>query len=57
MARYEKYILYLVYTKTLADMYLVDITSGTTAKLGEPKIVKETVATALVDGNNVLGKI
>ena len=43
-------------TATFADMYLLDITSGTTAKQGEPKIIKETVATALVDGNNVLGK-
>lgn len=37
------------------DMYVTDVTSGTTDKEGEPKIIKETVATALVDGNNILG--
>lgn len=41
---------------TLTDMYVTDVTTKTTATTGCPTIVKETVATALVDGNNVLGK-
>ena len=38
-------------------MYVTDVTSGTTEKKGTPKILKETVATALVDGNNILGNL
>lgn len=34
-----------------------DIESGITVSDVEPKIVKETVATAYVNGNNVLGPV
>ena len=38
-------------------MYIEDIRSGLTEKAGEhPKILKETVATAWVDGNNGSGQ-
>ena len=39
----------------LLEMYVNDIGSGITVADKEPSVVKETVATALVDGNNVLG--
>ena len=40
-----------------ADMYIEDIRSGFAEKAGEhPKILKETVATAWVDGNNGSGR-
>merc|ERR1739838_511977 len=39
------------------DMYVKDIKSGICAKDGEPVIEKETVATALVDGRNLLGPV
>ena len=38
-------------------MYVTDVTSGTTEKKGTPQILKQTVATALVDGNNILGNL
>lgn len=38
-------------------MYVGDILDGTTSKDATPEIVKETVATALVDANNVLGPV
>ncbi len=38
-------------------MYVGDILDGTTSKGNAPFVVKETVATALVDGNNVLGPV
>lgn len=38
-------------------MYVRDIQTGMTAHDKEPTIVKETAATALVEGNNVLGEI
>lgn len=47
-------------TKTcfqITDMYVRDIQTGMTAHDKEPTIVKETAATALVEGNNVLGEI
>jgi len=34
----------------------MDASNGTMATSGAPSVVKETPATALVDGNNVLGK-
>ena len=37
------------------DMYVRDIQTGMTAHNKEPTIVNETAATALVEGNNVLG--
>ena len=37
-------------------MYVRDIQTGITVSDKEPEIVKETAATAFVDGNNVLGK-
>ncbi|WAR24475.1 MDH-like protein, partial [Mya arenaria] len=39
------------------DMYVHDIQSGITVSDAEPKIVKETAATAFVNGNNVLGPV
>ena len=38
-------------------MYVHDIEVGTTALEGKPEIVKETAATALVEGNNLLGPV
>ncbi len=35
-------------------MYVRDIKAGTTNSVEEPKVVKESPATALVDGNNLL---
>ena len=40
----------------LTDMYIKDVQTKTTSTTGTPEIVKETVATALVNGNNILGK-
>ena len=39
------------------DMYVRDIKSGTTNSKDEPTVLKDLGATALVDGNNLLGKI
>lgn len=41
----------------ISEMYVHDIEVGTTALEGKPEIVKETSATALVDGNNLLGPV
>ena len=38
-------------------MYVHDIKVGTTALEGKPEILKETMATALVEGNNLLGPV
>ncbi|XP_069018761.1 uncharacterized oxidoreductase YjmC-like isoform X1 [Embiotoca jacksoni] len=39
------------------DMYVKDIKSGICAKDGEPVVDKESLATALVDGKNLLGPV
>jgi len=39
------------------DMYVRDIQSGITVSDKEPEIIKETAATAYVDGKNVLGPV
>ena len=39
------------------DMYVRDVKSGTTNSKDEPKVSKESGATALVDGNNTLGPV
>jgi LDH2 family malate/lactate/ureidoglycolate dehydrogenase len=39
------------------DMYVRDVKAGTTASNEEPTIVKESGATALVNGNNLLGPV
>ncbi|XP_008282211.1 uncharacterized protein LOC103358850 [Stegastes partitus] len=39
------------------DMYVKDIQSGICAKDGEPVVMKESAATALVDGKNLLGPV
>lgn len=39
------------------DMYVKDIQSGICAKDGEPVVVKQSPATALVDGMNLLGPV
>ncbi|XP_048462836.1 uncharacterized oxidoreductase YjmC-like [Rhincodon typus] len=39
------------------DMYLKDLETGICAKDGEPLIEKSTVATALVNGNNLIGPV
>lgn len=41
----------------LLDMYVKDIESGICAKDGEPKVEKESAASALVNGNNLLGPV
>lgn len=38
-------------------MYLKDIQTGVCAVEGEPTVEKESPATALVDGNNLLGPV
>jgi LDH2 family malate/lactate/ureidoglycolate dehydrogenase len=38
-------------------MYVRDVKAGTTNSTDEPRIVKDSVATALVDGNNTLGPV
>lgn len=38
-------------------MYVKDIESGICAKEGEPVVEKESAATALVDGKNLLGPV
>ena len=38
-------------------MYVRDVKSGTTMRDGQPSIEKETVSTALVNGNNLLGPV
>lgn len=38
-------------------MYVKDIESGICAKAGEPVVEKESAATALVDGRNLLGPV
>uniref|UniRef100_A0A2C9KQK3 Malate dehydrogenase n=1 Tax=Biomphalaria glabrata TaxID=6526 RepID=A0A2C9KQK3_BIOGL len=39
------------------DFYLSDITNGLTCVDKEPEVIKETVSTALVEGNNCLGPV
>ena len=38
-------------------MYVHDIEVGTTVLEGKPEVMNETTATALVDGNNLLGPV
>ena len=40
-----------------AELYVKDVTSGATANQGKPSILKETAASALVNGNNLLGNM
>ena len=49
------YILLVNRNYTILDMYIMDVKTKTTAAAGSPEIVKETIATALVEGNNILG--
>lgn len=42
---------------SVSDMYVKDIQSGICAKEGEPVVEKESAATALVDGKNLLGPV
>ncbi|XP_060585806.1 uncharacterized oxidoreductase YjmC-like [Ruditapes philippinarum] len=39
------------------DMYITDVKTKTTVAIENPEIVKETIATALVEGNNILGPV
>lgn len=39
------------------ENYIRDIENGVTRTQGEPSIEKETVATALVNGNDLLGPV
>lgn len=39
------------------QMYIADIQKGVCERSGEPVVAKETVATALVDGKNLLGPV
>lgn len=47
----------LTFDLFLSDMYVKDIESGICAKEGEPVVEKESAATALVDGKNLLGPV
>ena len=38
-------------------MYVKDLQSGITSVEGEPKLEKETSATAMVDGKNLMGPV
>ena len=38
-------------------MYIRDVSAGTTDKDNEPVVLKDLGATALVDGNNLLGPV
>lgn len=50
-----------IFTKSLflviLEMYVHDIEVGTTVLEGKPEVMNETSATALVDGNNLLGPV
>jgi len=48
---------FIVVLLLFLDMYVKDIESGICAKDGEPVVEKETGATALVDGKNLLGPV
>ena len=39
----------------ILETYVHDIEVGTTVLEGKPEVMNETTATALVDGNNLLG--
>lgn len=41
----------------VADLYVKETQAGVCAKEGEPVVEKESAATALVNGNNVLGPV
>ena len=41
----------------ILEMYVHDIEVGTTVLGGKPEVMNETSATALVDGNNLLGPV
>lgn len=47
----------LTFDPSLSDMYVKDIQSGICAKEGEPVVEKQSAATALVDGKNLLGPV
>lgn len=42
---------------TSTDMYVKDIQTGICEKYGEPEVEKESAATALVNGKNLLGPV
>lgn len=42
---------------TFEGIYVRDIKNGVTQPQGEPSIEKETGATALINGNNLLGPV
>jgi LDH2 family malate/lactate/ureidoglycolate dehydrogenase len=42
---------------TKIDMYVRDVKAGSTNSTDEPVVTKESVATALVNGNNTLGPV
>ena len=50
----QKYTLVIV---CFPEIYIADIQTGLAVSNTEPSVVKETVATALVDGNNTLGPV
>ena len=49
--------MFLFFGNNLLEMYVHDIEVGTTALDGEPEVVNETSATALVNGNSLLGPV
>ena len=44
-----------MYHSFFLEMYVTDLQTKNTSAEGEPKVINETPATALVDGNNLLG--
>ena len=51
------FVVVVVVACFILDMYVKDIESGICSKEGEPVVEKETAATALVDGRNLLGPV
>ena len=47
----------LTLSLAMLEMYVHDIEVGTTVLEGKPEVVNETSATALVEGNNLLGPV
>ena len=60
VARLSMHLIYFntsLFNLKILEMYVHDITVGSTVVDGKPEVVKETSATALVNGNNLLGPV
>jgi len=53
--RWLELVLISMYHSFFLEMYVTDLQTKNTSAEGEPKVINETPATALVDGNNLLG--